>query len=332
MERPGLRALALSALLVLPHGGCVLVSGDFDPFSSRPKPLEEHVVSGSGRAKILLLDVTDLITGTERKGPLGLPREEATTARIAAQLERARADDAVRAVLVRINSPGGGVTASDAVFQQLRTFAAGRQLPLTAQLLDLATSGAYYVALAADEIVASPTTVTGSVGVVMYGLNFAGLMQKLGIADQTIKTGEEKDVGSPLRPMTASDRARLEGLLEPMRSRFLERIRERRPQVAPAVLERIADGRPMGAAEALRDGLVDAIGYLDDTVGALRARVGDPDARVVVYRRRHEFAENIYSGAPPLSPHLSLVHVDLGALAQPPQFMYLWLPALPPLP
>ncbi|MCK6554043.1 signal peptide peptidase SppA [Candidatus Binatia bacterium] len=306
--------------------GCFFVTGEFDPLSTRPKPLEEHVVSGEGRTKILLIDIADVITGSDQRGPFGITVQQATTARVFEQIERARKDDDVRALLVRINSPGGGVTASDVVFHQLRGFAIERKLPLVAHLLDLATSGGYYVALAADQIVASPTTVTGSIGVVMYGLNFSGLMQKLGVADQTIKTGVEKDVGSPLRPMTPEDRQLLLGLLDPMKLRFVELVRERRPQVSSAALAIVADGRPVGAHDALRDGLIDSIGYLDDTVRALRTRVGDPDARVVMYRRPQEFAENVYSGALPAAPQVNIVNIDVGALAQPPQFMYLWLP------
>ena len=319
------RALSLLAV-ALWTSGCVFITGEFDPLSTRPKPLEEHVVSGKGRAKILLVEIAGVITGSDQRGPFGLTIEEATTARIFQQLEQARQDDDVRALLVRINSPGGGVTASDIIFHQLRAFAAQQKIPVVAQLLDLATSGGYYAALAADQIVASPTTVTGSVGVVMYGLNFSGLMQKLGVTDQTIKTGVEKDVGSPLRPMTPEDRQLLVGLLDPMKARFVELVRQRRPQVSPAVLATIADGRPLGAQDALRDGLVDSIGYLDDTVRTLRARVEDPDARVVMYRRPQEFAENLYSGGLPAAPQVNLVNIDVGALTQPPQFMYLWLP------
>lgn len=309
--------------------GCVFVTGEFDPFSTRPKPLEEYVVSGRGRTKILMIEIADVITGKDQRGPLGLTLEEATTARIFQELEQARRDDDVRALLVRINSPGGGVTASDTVFHQIREFGTQRHLPVVAHLLDLATSGGYYVALAADEIVASPTTVTGSIGVVMYGVNLSGLMQKLGVADQTIKTGTEKDVGSPLRPMTPEDRQLLLGLLDPMKERFVSLVRERRPQLSATVVATISDGRPVGAQDALRDGLVDSIGHLDDTVRVLRTRVGDADARVVMYRRPHEFAENLYSRALPAAPQLNLVNIDLGALAQPPQFMYLWLPPAP---
>ena len=322
------RCLALLAL-ALWGSGCVLITADFNPFASRPKPLEEHVVSGEGRAKILLLEITDVITASDQRGPLGLSREEATTARVFEELELARQDDAIRAAVVRINSPGGGVTASDIVYHQLRTFRTEKNVPVVAQLLDLATSGGYYIALAADDIVASPTTVTGSVGVVMYGLNFAGLMQKLGVADQTIKTGTEKDIGSPFRPMTPADQQLLQNLLEPMKARFVDLVRERRPQVGARTLATIADGRPVGASDAVRDGLVDRIGYLDDTVRSLRAQVGDPDARVVVYRRPQELAENLYSRGLPAAPQVNLVNVDVGALAQPPQFMYLWLPPTP---
>ena len=114
-----------------------------------------------------------------------------------------------------------------------------------------------------------------------------------------------------------------------MPKKVLPRLSKRRPEVSPAVLATIAGGRPVGANDALRDGLVDSIGYLDDTLRALRTRLGDVDARVVMYRRPQEFAENLYSRGLPTAPQVNLVNVDVGALAQPPQFMYLWLPPTP---
>ena len=176
------RTLRFSLLsLVVLLSGCVFITGNLNPFSSTPEPLEEHVVSGEGSAKILLIDISRTITNQEEAGAFGVSRRESLTARIDEELRRAADDDKVRAVVLRINSPGGTVTASDVIYHQLMAFKAARHLPVTAQFLDMGTSGAYYIALAADEIVASPTTVTGSVGVIMYGVNVSGLMDKLGV-------------------------------------------------------------------------------------------------------------------------------------------------------
>lgn len=313
--------------------GCVLITGEFNPFASKPEPLEEHVVSGHGSAKVLLLDVSRIISGEDEEGAFGIKRRESTTARVRQELEQAGKDDRVRAVVLRINSPGGTVTASDIVFQEIMRFKAERHVPVVAQMLDMATSGGYYVALAADEIVASPTTVTGSVGVVMYGVNLSGLMEKLGVTNQTLKAGERKDIGSPLRRMTPEEQRILQDVLNQMQQRFLGLVQTQRPNLAETAMQTISDGRILSADQALQAGLVDRIGYLDDTLQLAKQRAGVSDARVVLYRRPDDYAENIYSTAavraPLASMQMNLLNVNLSGLGlSTPNFMYMWLPSL----
>ena len=319
------------AMLLLP--GCVFVTGNLNPFTTTPQPLEEHVVSGEGRAKVLLLDISRVIASQDEEDTLGIRHRESTTARVRQELDQAAEDERVRALVLRINSPGGTVTASDIVYHQIMEFKAKHAVPVVAQLLDMATSGAYYVALAADEIVASPTTVTGSIGVAMYGVNLAGLMEKVGVTNQTLKAGPRKDIGSPLRKMTPEEEGILQSVLTEMQERFLTIVRERRPGLSGETLQRISDGRILSAEQARRDGLIDRIGYLPDAVGAAVQRAGISAARVVMYRRPEEFAENIYSTAHTASPleahQVNLINVDFSGLRLgTPQFLYMWLPAL----
>lgn len=313
-------------LLLLP--GCVFITGNLNPFSSAPQPLEEHVVSGEGKAKVVVINVSRTISNEEEEAPFGIAREESTTARVHEELDQAGKDDRVCAVVLRINSPGGTVTASDVIYQDIMTFKAEHHVPVLAQLLDMGTSGAYYVALAADEIVATPTTVTGSVGVVMYNVNFAGLMDKLGIRNQTMKAGAHKDIGSPLRPMTSEEQRILQSLLNDMHDRFLNVVRERRPGLTAEAAQTISDGRVLTAQQALAAGLVDRIGYLSDTIDTAKRRAGVAEARTVLYRRPQEFAENIYSRAGFGAPQVNLVNFDVSGLPQSPQFLYMWLPRL----
>src|SRR5207249_910617 len=153
---------------------------------------------------------------------------------------------------------------SDTIFHEIMAFKTERNVPVVAQLLDMATSGAFYVALSADEIVASPTTVTGSIGVVMYGVNLAGLMEKIGVTNQTLKAGTRKDMGSPLRKMMPEEAAILQSVLDQMQQRFLSLVQEHRPALRSDARQTIADGRILSADQALQDGLVDNIGYLED--------------------------------------------------------------------
>lgn len=317
------RVLALVAC-ALSGSSCVFVSGDFSLMGPRTAPLEERVVSGEGDAKILLIDISGPIHGSTETSPIGLSSDESTPSRVQAELRLAAEDDDVRAVVLRIDSPGGGVGASDAVFQQVRRFADEREVPVVVQLLDLATSGGYYAALAGDEIIASPTTVTGSIGAVLVGVDLSGLLQMVGVRDRTLASGSHKDMGSPLRPMDAEEEEILRGVLASMRDRFLDLVQLRRPAVDAAARQHIADGRLLTAAQALDLGLVDRIGYLEEAIATAQQRAGVAEARVVLYRRKGEFAESIYSRSTADRIRVSLV--DLGGQAElRPGFHYLWL-------
>ena len=322
-----LRLCCLAGLLSLSLSGCVFVTGNFNPFATKPQPLEEHVISGEGSAKVLLIDISRTIGSQEEEGTLGVKHRESTTARVREELDQAAKDDHVRAVVLRINSPGGTVTASDIVFHQLMDFKAKRHVPVVAQFLDMATSGAYYVALAADEIVASPMSVTGSVGVVMYNINLSGLMEKIGVANQTIRAGAHKDIGSPLRQMTPEEQRILQDVINQMQDHFLTLVRERRAGLSDDAVKTIADGRILTADQALQLGLIDRIGYLQETIEDAERRAGTTRARVITYRRPEEFAENIYSGAGVAPAQMNLINFDFGGWRQAgPQFLYMWLP------
>ena len=331
MRSHPLLRFAASALLLLSSmalSGCVFISAAISPFGGRPEPLEERVVSGQGKDKVLLIEISRVITAEEQEGSFGLRRRESTVANVEEQLQQAAQDDRVKAIVLRVNSPGGTVTASDVIYHRLMAFRDQRQVPIIAHFGDIATSGAYYVSLAADEIVASPTSVTGSIGVVMAGINLEGLMSKLGVTNQTIKSGEHKDIGSPLRKMTPAELAILQQVLDQMRDRFAGLVRERRPQFAQSdQVDAFTDGRIVTADQALDAKLIDRIGYLDEAIAVARGRARLERARVIMYRRSSEPAENIYSHAALSAPQVNLVNVDLsGLLPSHAGFLYLWTP------
>jgi protease-4 len=313
-------------LLVPLLSGCVLVTGTFSLFDSKPQPLEERVISGDGAAKVLLLEISNVITSQEDRDGFGWNTPESTLGRVEAELTLAAKDDAVKAIVVRINSPGGTVNASDSIFHQLRRFKDDEGIAVVAHFMDVAASGGYYVALAADEIVASPTTVTGSVGAVAYGINVRELMSKIGVGNQTIKSGAKKDIGSPLREMTPEEREVLQSVIDGMRDRFVDLVRERRPNVDAEALQTIADGRIFGADQALAVGLVDRIGYLEDAIEVARRRARLHEARVIMYRRPQEYSESIYSrSSAPVE--VSLLRLGGPGTSIPsPSFLYMWMP------
>lgn len=319
---------------MLASSGCVYVSGTINPFASERGGLRETTVSGTGRDKILLVNLSGMITGMERTRLLGLANEESTIARLQEELGAAGDDKRVRAVVLRIDSPGGGVTASDTIYRGIMRFREETQLPVIAVFRDVATSGAYYLALAADEIIASPTTITGSIGVILVGLNLEGLMTKLGIRDQTIKSGAHKDLLSPFRDTTPEERAIVQDVIDELHGRFIGLVGDRRPRVSKSDLDRVSDGRILTASQAVDMGLVDRTGYVDDAIEAAKQAAGLERARVVMYHRGGEYRENVYSGAslpprviqrPTAGGEILGLTVGLPQTAGP-RFMYLWVP------
>jgi len=313
-------SLSLPALMV---AGCITI----DLPGGKPGRLQETVVEGERGPKIALIEIEGLLREVARPTPLGLTEHESQVARVRAQLDMAAKDDAVKAVVLRIHSPGGTATASDIIYGEIRRFKAETQIPVVAQLMGIATSGAYYAAMAADRIYAHPTTVTGSIGVIFAGVNVAGFMEKLGFADQTITTGPYKDTGSPFRPMTAEDRALMRGVVNDLYRRFVAVVETGRPQLTPARVVELADGRIYSAPQALANGLIDGISDLHATIDTVRRQVGIEEVRVVSYHRRREWRENLYT-LPPGSQASAFEPASLLELLHAPTFAYLWWPGI----
>lgn len=323
ISSPPLVASLAAVVLSLP--GCVVVSGDMNPFASSVQPLEERRVSGSGRPRIVLLDVAGEITSESSEAPFGLQVYESTVSRVEAALEMAADDDDVAALILRINSPGGTVTASDVLYEKIRRFKEESAVPVIAEVVDVGASGAYYAALAADEIVAHPTSIVGSVGVILESISLAGLMQKVGVRNQAVATGEMKDIGSPLSEMSDAEREVLQGIVDDMYDRFLELVHANRPNLTPEADRQLRDGRIFTARQALAGGLIDRIEYLDETVERVKKEAGLSEATVVVYRESGEFARGLYSRAGAAAPQASLINID-GGLPKTPRLLYLWNP------
>ncbi len=307
--------------------GCIQVSFPL----GGPSPLRESVVDGKRGPKIVMIEIDGAIRDADEPGTLGIGTREGTVSRVRQELELARQDDEVKALLLRITTPGGTVTASDIVFREITRFKQERNVPVVAQLMGLATSGGYYVAMSADTIYANPTTLTGSIGVIFVSVNFAGLMEKLGVEDQTIVSAPRKDTGSVLRRMRPEERAQLKGVIEQLSSRFQDVVAQGRPNLSRERIHELADGRVYTAEEAKEAGLVDAIGYLEDGIAETKRRAGLSEARVVTYHRGREVRENIYSEVTPPA-RLALGGPDLVASLLPPvrgpAFLYLWWPAV----
>jgi protease-4 len=312
-------SLALLAAL----SGCVSVQ----LFGGLPKPLEEKVLSGKRGPKILLLKIDGVISLREPEPEVIRPMQDSTVSRVREVLDRARKDPEVSALVVRIDSPGGTATASDVVYREILRFKQERGVPVVAHLIGMATSGGYYVAMAADRVVADPTTVTGSIGVIFMGVNVVGLMDKLGIENQTLTAGAEKDAGSPLRRMNPEERAHLQSVLDDLHLRFQEVVDAGRPGLDRAQVAKLSDGRIYTAVQARELGLVDQVGDLEHSLELARQRAGLGEARVVAYHRRREYENNFYTHAAG-SPVLRLELPSPFSWLERPGFYYLWAPGV----
>ncbi len=302
-------------LLLLLSAGCTFLKVSI---TEEVQPLTERVISGEGRDKILLLDLAGFISSQDRDPPLGGRKQPGLLARVREELDRARGDSSVKAVVLRINSPGGGVTASDVLYHELQQFKRDTGVKILAHIMDLGTSGAYYASLAADRITAQPTSVTGSIGVIMFRLDATGLMQKVGVQSIEISSGDRKGMGSPFRALAPEERAIFQNIIDSLDDRFVGIVAEARKIPVDAV-KKLADGRIYTSREALDAGLIDGIGYLEDALADARKLANIERASVVTYFRPGEYRANLYS--------LNLINIDMGVLAEPgTHFLYVWWP------
>lgn len=275
--------------------------------------------------KIALIDVDGLLVNTPIAG-LGNVGEN-PVAVFREKLDRVEADPCFRAVVLRLNSPGGGVTATDIMWRDLRMMKARRGIPVVACLMDVATGGAYYLATAADQIIAHPTTITGGMGVILNLYNLRDTMMQFNILATPIKAGQYTDLGSPVRELDEEGRALLQQLADQYHARFREVVRMCRPQHDPARQEDF-DGRIFLAQEALERGLIDGIGYLDDAIALARRLAGAPSAKVVMLHRCDDPARSVYATTPtqPIQTNLFPLSVPGFDRSQLPTFLYIWQP------
>jgi protease-4 len=295
----------------------------------RDRELDESVVSGKGRNKILLMDISGTISSKEKRGAISFRSDDSIVSRVREELTRAADDSRIKGLIVRINSPGGTVTASDIIYTEIKRFKEEKKVPVVAAITELAASGGYYVALAADTIVAHPTSVTGSIGVIAVKFNAQGLMEKIGVVDETFTAGDKKDLFSPMRPVTAEEREIIQSMLNSFHQRFKDLVPKGRPSLTAADIHRLADGRVYTADQALANKLVDEIGYLDDAIATVKKGAGIKDARVVMYHRPWSYKNNIYSQLlRPEVENVNLINLDLSWLLGEAglHFMYLWAP------
>ena len=319
-----IRALAL-AFLTLGPGGCALPSFLVTPVQN-PAGLEEQIVRDGGRDKIAVIPIEGLIVNARTGGGV-LGGAENDVSLLAEQLAKAADDRRVRAVVLRINSPGGAVAASDTMFGLVRDFRESTGKPVVASVQEVGASGGYYVALAADEIYAQPTSVVGSVGVLIQTFDASGTLDLLGLRARTLTSGPLKDLASPLDPLDEGEIEILQGLVDDFYARFLGRLDERQP-LSPDVRPMATDGRVFSGARAAEIGLVDATGVLSDALGRAAELAEIDGPRAVIYTRPYGYTGSIYAAAdvPPAQGRLPGIALPAELRPLPAGFYYLWRP------
>jgi protease IV len=324
-----MRFVTLIAVLLL--AGCGVPSFLITPVQNTNVLQEiqlEKPKFARGGGKIAVIPVEGMLMNA-RSGGFLQPTENPLSL-FTQELERAEKDNDVKAVVLRVNSPGGTVTTSDAMYQLLLRFREQTRKPVVASCQEVAASGAYYVSCATDRIVAQPTTVVGSIGVIFNTFNLQGTLGKIGASTEAIKSGPLKDMGSPFKALSSEEREVMQGMVNEYYARFVQVLTTNRPVKDSETVKLVTDGRVFSGTRAKELGLIDDTGLLEDAIAHARKMADAPGARVVMYKRPYGYGGSIYADAnvpPPQADSSSTLKVELpGTLGLPSGFYYLWNP------
>ena len=290
-------------------------------------PFKETILEGQGDEKLLLIDLEGVINNQKDYAFTGATTALGMVEQVREIISKAEKDQDIKALLIKMNSPGGTVTASDIIFHELVTYKKKYRVPVYVHVMDIAASGGYYIALAGDEIVAHPTSLIGSIGVIALKVNLENLMEKIGVDWEVVKSGDKKDFMSPFRSFTAEERKLFQTTIDNFHARFVTTIAENRTELDLDEVKRLADGRVFNSNKAMDLNLIDRIGYISDTVDRIKLKLENPDLKVVTYHRQGDYKSNLYSISPQ-APTFNMLNVNLGLdkSALSPYFLYLWMP------
>lgn len=246
-----------------------------------PDSLTEKVLtSGDSSNRILVIPVEGVIQDIEASPFASVGYNHQATL---ASFDKIKEDPTIKGIILKVNSPGGGVYESAEIHKKILELKEETKLPIWTSMGNMAASGGYYISAPTDKIYASPETITGSIGVIMGGQNITGLMEKLGIQNQVIKSAAHKDIGSTTRPMTEDERAILQGLIDNMYGRFVNVVATGR-HMDQATVRTLADGRIYDGEQAKANGLVDEIGFFDDACLAFAKELKIENPEILQYQ------------------------------------------------
>ncbi|MEQ8850885.1 MAG: signal peptide peptidase SppA [Phycisphaerales bacterium] len=289
--------------------------------------------AGSATPRIALIDVRGILSHAPRPGLIaasGNPVDD-----LVAQLNEAERDPHVAAVILRINSPGGTVSASETMFNEIRRFRTRSGKPVVVSAAEVAASGGYYIALAADRIVAQPSTITGSIGVIMQTVNLSDAMQRWGINARSVTSGPNKALASPFETPQERHYAILQGIVNEFYEAFVAHVTNRRPTLDRSRLAEATDGRVFTGAQARDLGLVDDVGDLHVALEHARELIGAEKAVLIRYHAegrtpRSPYAARANENDGARDVNLIQLRFDDGSLLPRAGFFYLWTPPVAP--
>jgi len=332
-----MRAWALlSVLLMLAGCGRSALRVDVVPVNDKlePQVIEYSDATWLTADSIAVIDVNGMLSNLRSGGGL-LGGGSNKVSDFRETLDAIARDPAVKAVVLRINSPGGTVTASDMMYRDLQAFRAKSKKPVVTTMLDLCASGGYYLSCASDYRIAYPTTITGSIGVIVQTVNIHGTLRKIGVSTEAVKSGPNKDMASPFKaaddpnkPLSENDRELVQNLVNEFYGGFKAVVKNSPQRVAEGDWAKATDGRVFTGAEAAKIGLVDEVGDMDRAIAKAKELAGVKSAKLVMYTRKDDHKGSVYASPPAApQPQVNMVNInaDMTELLNPrPTFMYLW--------
>ena len=295
------------------------------------KDLEETPVieePGSGNAKIAMIDVTGVISQTPPPGLMASRSNSVDS--LVARLDQAEQDPAVVAVVLRINSPGGTVAATESMYNEIVRFRERTQRPVVVSMAEVAASGGYYLALAGDHVIAQESTITGSIGVIIQTVNFADGLARIGIDARALTSGPNKDLMNPLEPERERHFEIMQGIVDEFYGAFRDRVIERRTGVPGDRIDEITDGRVYTGKQAHELGLIDSTGGLREAFETAKQLAGVSNATLIKYHIKGRDPGSAYASAQsPVSSGGASISMRIEAPSVPDAgFYYLWTAGL----
>jgi len=318
-------------VLLVFAAGCSDRTVQIDLVPSNPQ-IQQQTIESSGvwfnTNKIAIVTITGMIANGYESSLFSSGHNPVSDLREA--LDDISQDGTVKAVILRMDTPGGTVTASQMMYGDILAFKKKTHIPVIASMMDVCASGGYYVSCASDYQMAYSTTITGSIGVIVQLFNVHRLIDRWGIDAPVFVSGPNKDTGSPFQPMSDSSKALIQHFVDQFYGQFVGIVKSSHPDVNPADWKMLTDGRPITGVDAANDHLINSLGTLDDAIAQAKKMAGIQNADIVLYARDDQNAGSIYSHSQttPAQSQNNLVNVDLSDFDASsllhPTFLYMW--------